>query len=128
MRIQTSDLPFKIDLPGAQARHLPGFGEASGSLAAEHFSLGAGADLAPLLVGLEHDACQSAHWGYVISGSVVVTYTGDPVEERCAAGDMFHWPAGHSVRVESDAELVMFSPQIDHGPVLDHLHAAMTAG
>ena len=29
---------------------------------------------------------------------------------------------------ESDAELVMFSPQADHGPVLDHLNAKMTGG
>jgi hypothetical protein len=57
-----------------------------------------------------------------------VTYSGDTADERCAAGDMFHWPAGHSVRVEEDAEIVMFSPQADHGPVLDHLNAQMTGG
>ena len=127
MRISRNDLPVKIDAPGAHARQLPDFGEATGSLAAEYFTLGAGADLAPLLQGLEHDACQSAHWGFVVKGAVVVSY-GDGTEETCSGGDVFYWPPGHSVRVESDAELVMFSPQADHVPVLDHILAKMAGG
>ena len=127
MRISRNDLPVKIDAPGAHARQLPDFGDASGSLAAEYFTLGAGADLAPLLQGLEHDACQSAHWGFVVKGGVVVSY-GDSTEETCSTGDVFYWPPGHSVRVESDAELVMFSPQADHVPVLDHILAKMAGG
>ena len=126
MRSPNNELPVKIDAPGAHARHLPDFGTASGALAAEYFTLGAGADLAPLLQGLEHDACQSAHWGFVVKGGVVVSY-GDGTEETCSAGDVFYWPPGHSVRVETDAELVMFSPQADHAPVLDHILAKMAA-
>jgi mannose-6-phosphate isomerase-like protein (cupin superfamily) len=124
MRIPKNDLPVKIDAPGAHARQLPDFGVAAGSLAAEYFTLGAGADLAPLLQGLEHDACQSAHWGFTVKGAVVVSYR-DGTEERCSAGDVFYWPPGHSVRVESDAELVMFSPQADHVPVLEHILGKM---
>lgn len=125
MHITKNDIPVKIDAPGAHARHLPDFGIATGSLAAEYFTLGAGADLAPLLVGLEHDACQSAHWGFMVVGDVVVSYTeGD--DERCSTGDLFYWPPGHSVRVDTDAELVMFSPQADHAPVLDHLLTKMS--
>ncbi len=127
MRIPKNDLPVKIDAPGAHARQLPDFGDAAGSLAAEYFTLGAGADLAPLLQGLEHDACQSAHWGFVVKGGVVVSYS-DGTEETCSTGDVFYWPPGHSVRVESDAELVMFSPQADHVPVLDHILAKMAGG
>ncbi len=61
MRITKNELPVKIDAPGAHARHLPDFGVASGALAAEYFTLGAGADLAPLLAGLDNDSCHSAH-------------------------------------------------------------------
>jgi hypothetical protein len=125
MHTPTTDLPVKIDAPGAHARQLPDFGTAAATLAAEYFTLGAGADLAPLLEGLEHDACQSAHWGYVVTGAVVVTYT-DGTDEECSKGDVFHWPPGHSVRVTDDAELVMFSPQNDHVPVLDHILAKMS--
>lgn len=124
MRIQKQDIPTRIDAPGAVARQLPDFGTASGTLGAEYFSLGAGADLAPLLVGLHDDLCQAAHWGYVISGAGVVTYA-DTASERCATGDVFYWPAGHTVRVEDDAELILFSPQDEHGVVLDHIKAAM---
>ena len=120
MHVSKPKIPTKIDAPGAVARQLPDFGVASGTLGAEYFTLAAGADLAPLLEGLEDDACQSPHWGYVLVGEVVVTYN-DGSTERCVTGDMFYWPPGHSVRVERAAELVLFSPQDEHTPVMDHI-------
>ena len=124
MHLQKQDIPVKIDAPGAVARQLPDFGVASGTIGAEYFSLGAGADLAPLLQGLEHDLCHAEHWGYVISGDVTVTYR-DGATEQCVGGDVFHWPAWHTVRVEEDAEIVLFSPQAEHTPVLDHIKHKM---
>lgn len=122
MRITRDDIPRRIDVPGAVARQVDGFGEATGfsGLGAEYFSLGAGTDIAPLLQGLDHDACQAPHWGYMISGTVVVSYT-DGTEETCTAEDLFHWPPGHSVRVVDDAEVILFSPQDEHGAVIDHM-------
>ena len=70
--------------------------------------------------------CHSPHWGYVIVGKVVVTYH-DGTEETCSTGDVFFWPSGHSVRVEQDAELVLFSPQREHGDVMDHILAKLAA-
>jgi hypothetical protein len=124
MHLQKQNIPVRIDAPGAIARQLPDFGVAEGTMGAEYFSLGAGADLAPLLVGLHDDLCQAAHWGYVISGAVVVTYT-DGSSERCSTGDVYFWPSGHTVRVEEDAEMILFSPQDDHGPVMDHIRNKM---
>lgn len=124
MHISKNDIPVRIDVPGAVARQLPDFGIASGTIGAEYFSMAAGTDLAPLLEGLVDDACHAAHWGYVITGDLVVTYT-DGTTERCAAGDVFHWPAGHSVRVDDDAELILFSPQVEHGHVIDHIAAKL---
>lgn len=125
MHISKNEIPARIDAPGAIARHLPDFGVASGPLAAEFFTLGGGVDLEPLLKGLEGDSCHSAHWGYMITGEVVVTYR-DEANETCSAGDVFHWPAGHSVRVVTDANVIMFSPQVEHGLVLDHILGQMT--
>jgi hypothetical protein len=128
MRIPQQDIPTKFDVPGAVARQVGDFGDASknGPLAAEYFSLAAGTDIAPLLVGLEDDACQAAHWGYLISGELVVAYT-DGTSDTCITGDMFHWPAGHSVRVVQDAEVVLISPHLEHAAVLDHMLERMGA-
>lgn len=126
MRIAKHEIPTKIDAPGAVARQLPGFGTAEGPLGAEYFSLAAGTDIAPLLQGLPGDACHAAHWGYVITGTLVVSYT-DGTSERCVGGDLFHWPAGHSVAVEHDAEVVLFSPVAAHTEVMDHMLRVMGA-
>lgn len=126
MRISSTDIPVKVDAPGAVARQLPDFGTADVVMGAEHFSLAKGTDLAPLLEGLEHDLCQAQHWGYVIAGVLVVTYA-DGTDERCVAGDLVHWPAGHTVRVDEDAELILFSPADAHGAVLDHIAGKVAA-
>lgn len=127
MRITKDDIPKKIDVPGAVARQVGDFGQASGygPLAAEYFSLGAGTDIAPLLQGLDDDACHAPHWGFVMSGEVVVTYTNGRGEESCAGDDLFYWPPGHSVRVVKDADVILFSPHVEHADVLDHMLAAM---
>jgi hypothetical protein len=128
MRIRKDDIPVKIDVPGAVVRQTTEFGDPSGhgALAAEYLSLGAGTDIAPLLQGLDDNACQAPHWGYVISGEVVVTYT-DGTEDTCRANELFYWPPGHSVRVVADAELILFSPRVEHLQVLDHMSAQMAA-
>ena len=124
MHLSKNDIPVKINAPGAVARQIPDFGVASGAIGAEYFTLSAGTDLAPLLKGLKGDACHAAHWGYMIAGDVVVTYT-DGSTEQCTTGEVFHWPPGHSVRVDRDAELILFSPQAEHTPVLDHILAQL---
>ena len=126
MRIAKTDIPTKIDVPGAVARQTSDFGDASkhGPLAAEWFSLGAGTDIAPLLEGLEDDGCQAPHWGYIISGHLVVTYT-DGETDTCTTGDVFYWPPGHTVRVVEDAEVILFSPHLEHAAVMDHMRQKM---
>lgn len=126
MRIDKKDIPVKMEAPGAIARLKTGFGDVKGygTLSAEYFSLGAGTDIAPLLQGLQGDLCQAPHWGYISQGEVTVKYA-DGSTEGIKAGDMFYWPPGHTVKVEKDAELIMFSPQHEHIEVLDHMMAKM---
>jgi len=128
MRMQKDDIPVKIDVPGAIARQAVDFGDATGfgSIGAEYFSLGAGTDIAPLLQGLDDDACHAPHWGYMISGEVVVSFT-NGTEETCTPSDLFYWPPGHSVRVVDDAEIILFSPQVEHSQVIDHMLAKMAS-
>jgi len=41
--------------------------------------------------------------------------------ETVNANDLFYWPPGHNVRVDADAEIIMFSPQHEHSLVIDHM-------
>lgn len=127
MHISKSDVPVKLDVPGAIARQVLNFGDATGygKIAGEYFLLSAGTDIAPLLQGLENDLCQSPHWGYMIEGEVTITYT-DGAEEIISGGDLFYWPPGHTVKVGVDAEVILFSPEADHCAVMNHMHAKLT--
>ena len=122
MRIAKQDIPVRIDVPGAVARQKTDFGSAAGfgMMSGEYFSLGAGTDIAPLLQGLKGDMCQSPHWGYVIQGELTVSYA-DGTDEVIRGGDLFYWPPGHTVKVGADAEVILFSPQHEHGEVIDHM-------
>ena len=126
MRISKDQIPAKIDVPGAVARQATDFGDATGfgRMSGEYFSLGAGTDIAPLLKGLKDDSCQAPHWGYMIAGELVVTYTDGRID-TCREHDLFYWPPGHSVRVEQDADVILFSPQTEHIEVMDHMLAKM---
>lgn len=92
MHLTKDAVPTKIDVPGAKARQVTDFGDASGygSIAGEYFTFGTGTDIAPLLPGLEGDSCHAPHWGYLIAGELVVTYTTAPTsaaqEETSSTG------------------------------------------
>lgn len=128
MRIAKQDVPTRIDVPGAKARQLTDFGDATGygMISGEFFSLAAGTDIAPLLQGLEGDLCHSPHWGYLLQGELTVTYA-DGRDERVSGGDLFYWPPGHTVKVAEDAEVILFSPQHEHGEVMDHMQRKLGA-
>ena len=123
MHIAKTDIPTKINVPGAVARQVLDFGDATGygKLAGEYFSLSEGTDIAPLLKGLEDDLCQSPHWGYLMEGEVTVTYK-EGQQETISGGDLFYWQPGHTVKVGKDAEIILFSPQDEHCKVVNHLH------
>jgi hypothetical protein len=123
MRIAKNELPIKINAPGAVARQQSDFGDAAGygKLGGEHFTMSAGTDISPLLHGLEDNLCQSPHWGYMIEGQVTVSYK-DGTSEQILSGDLFYWPPGHTVKVDQDSEFVLYSPQNEHTPVLEHIN------
>lgn len=122
MKIAKEKMEVKMQIPGAVIRQRTEFGDASGigTISGEYFSLSAGVDTTPLFMGLEGNLCQSPHWGYVVSGRLTTT-DADGVQETVSTHDMFYWPAGHNVKVEADAEIIMFSPQHEHSQVIDHM-------
>jgi len=122
MRVAKDDVEVRMEIPGAVIRQRTGFGDVSGfdMISGEYFTLSAGVDTTPLFQGLEGNLCQCPHWGFVLRGQITTT-DADGEQETVNANDLFYWPAGHNVRVDEDAEIVMFSPQREHTLVIDHM-------
>jgi len=128
MHISKSEVPTALSVPGAVARQITGFGDATGCgrMAAEYFSFGPGTDITPLLQGLEGNLCQSPHWGYVLEGGITVSYADGSVE-AVAGGDLFYLPPGHTVASLEGAEIVLFSPQNEHCAVVEHIRKQLAS-
>ncbi len=122
MKILKDDIEVKMQIPGAIIRQKTDFGDATGlgKISGEYFSLSAGVDTAPLFMGLEGNLCQCPHWGYLLSGQLTTT-DAEGIEESVNAKELFYWPSGHNVKVNEDAEIVMFSPQQEHTHVINHM-------
>lgn len=115
MKLRKENLPVALQLPVATFR----VGEWDDTSVA-FVTLKSGADATPLLQGLPGDVCQCPHWGYMLQGAIHVRYS-DGKEEVCRAGEMFYWPAGHTVWVEEDTSFVEFSPRKELKKVYDHI-------
>jgi hypothetical protein len=122
MRVAKEKIDVRLEIPGAVIRQRTNFGDASGfgAISSECFSLSAGVDTTPLFQGLEGDLCQCPHWGFVLHGQLTTT-DAKGARETVQANDLFYWPPGHNVKVDADAEIVMFSPQREHSRVIEHM-------
>jgi len=69
-------------------------------------------------------ASASRHRGTVLKGSIHVRYA-DGREEVVRAGDVYHWPPGHTVWVDEDYEAVEFSPSGPMCDLIDHLNSKL---
>jgi hypothetical protein len=129
MRVAKDNVDVQMEIPGAVIRQRKGFGDASGfdSISCEYFTLSAGVDTTPLFEGLEGDLCQCPHWGFVLSGQITTTDV-NGARETVDANDLFYWPPGHNVKVDADAEIVMFSPEREHSHVITHMVDKVNAG
>ncbi len=122
MRVPKDQVDVKLTIPGAVIRQRTEFGQVRGfdTISGEFFTLAEGVDTTPLFKGLDGDLCQCPHWGFILSGQVTTT-DASGAQETVRANDLFYWPPGHNVRVDADAEIIMFSPQREHTAVIDHM-------
>ena len=122
MRIAKDRVSVKMEIPGAKLRQEINFGDATGlgKISGEYFSLSAGVDTTPLFQGLENNLCQCPHWGFIIKGQITTTDS-KGTQETVNTNDLFYWPPGHNVKVDADAEIIMFSPQHEHSHVINHM-------
>jgi mannose-6-phosphate isomerase-like protein (cupin superfamily) len=70
--------------------------------------------------GWKETSVKCPHWGFVLRGELTTTDAAGK-QETVSADDLFYWPPGHNVRVDADAEIVMFSPQHEHSHVINHM-------
>ena len=124
MHLAKDDVDVKMQIPGAVLRQQLDFGDATGfgKISGEYFSLAAGVDTTPLFQGLHGNACQCPHWGFVLRGQITTTDQSG-ARETVKTNDLFYWPPGHNVKVDADAEIIIFSPQHPHTHVIDHMRA-----
>jgi Cupin domain len=86
----------------------------------------ADADLAPLFNGLPDDRCQCPHWGYVVKGRVMFTYS-DGHEEIYESGDAYYAPSGHLPHLYAGSEVVEFSPTAELAKTMEVVEKNMEA-
>lgn len=75
MHVTKNEVDVKMQIPGAVIRQRTDFGSVSGfdKISGEYFSLATGVDTKPLFMGLDGNACQCPHWGFVLSGQITTT-------------------------------------------------------
>ena len=122
MRVAKDNVVVRMEIPGAVIRQSMDFGDVSGygKISAEYFTLAAGVDTTPLFQGLEGNLCHCPHWGFVLRGQLTTT-DAKGERETVNANDLFYWPPWHNVKVDADAEIIMFSPQREHSHVINHM-------
>ena len=110
-------VPVVIEGGGVEVR----LTEIGGGMSAAFIRLPRGTDLGPALVGLDGDACQAPHWGYLRSGRLLMRSKGG--DSVYTAGQAFYWAPGHVPVALEDTEYVDFSPTEEFLPVVQHIRA-----
>lgn len=78
-------------------------------MAVRYARVPAGTDFSPVLEGLPDDRCPSPHWGIVLEGSIHLLHA-DGTEEVASAGQVYHWPAGHTAWTDEDVVFIEIGP------------------
>jgi hypothetical protein len=104
MGTHIDQMAVEIDNGELQTRYL----ELDG-MAIRHARVPAGADMSPLLQGLPGDRCPSPHWGIVLEGSIHMVHA-DGATETVRAGEVYHWPAGHTATTDEPVVFLEVGP------------------
>jgi uncharacterized cupin superfamily protein len=107
MGIRIDDLPVEV----RQGELVTRYAE-MGDMAIRHATLPPGTDMGPVLQGLPGDRCPSPHWGIVLEGEITLTHE-DGTEEVARAGEVYHWPAGHTGVSESGVTFIEIGPVVE---------------
>ncbi|UQX00223.1 hypothetical protein [Streptomyces sp. RerS4] len=97
--------------------------EIGGEMTAAFVHLPEGTDLTEAVKGQPDDMCQCPHWGYLVSGRLMMRTKGG--EEVYEAGQAFYWSPGHVPLALTDVDYVDFSPTDAFREIIDHVKSNM---
>lgn len=115
--INRTDMPMAVEGGGIEFRV-----DRAGENSVAWVRLPAGADLRPALAGLPDDLCACPHWGYMISGRLLM-HGKDGDTTTYEAGQAFYWAPGHAPEALEDCEYVDVSPSEELDLVVKHVQA-----
>lgn len=104
MATHVDDMPVEVSAGDLETRYLE-----LGEMAIRHARVPAGTDFGPVLAGLPNGRCPSPHWGIVLEGSLRLVHADGSVEVA-QAGDVYHWPAGHTATSDGGAVFLEVGP------------------
>lgn len=115
MHILKENLPVTMEAPRTKMHMQTGWGGM-----AVAYNVMPGVDSKPMFKGLPNDSCPAPHWGYMLKGTMHLTYN-DGTKETVSTGDLFYMPAGHNATADSEIAWIEFSPEKELKQVFDHL-------
>lgn len=120
MATPIQDMPVEVAQGDLETRYVE-----LGDMAIRHARIPAGTDFGPVLQGLPGDRCPSPHWGIVLEGSIRLEHADGSVED-VRAGEVYHWPSGHTATSSAGAVFIEVGPV---GPMREfHEHAQRVFG
>ena len=86
-------------------------------------------DCSPGYIGLPGDVCHCPHYGYVFKGRLRAEYPGtDWPAEVAGEGDVYFFPAGHTLIYEEESEVLELNPAAALASLMDHFERVLAAG
>jgi hypothetical protein len=86
-------------------------------------------DCAPAYAGLPGGVCPCPHYGYVLQGRVRVRYPGtDWPDEVASTGELYFFPAGHTIEYEEHSEVIELNPAAALQGLMDHFETMLATG
>ncbi len=114
MATPIKELPIEVSQGELETRYVE-----MGELAIRHVHLPAGTDMSPVLQGLPGDRCPSPHWGIVLEGAITIEHA-DGAFETASAGEVFHWPAGHTGTTDGPCTFLEIGPVAEMRAFSEH--------
>lgn len=104
MQMKPENLPIIFERGGSSLR-----GAEWGGMVVLLYTIPAGTDMQPLMLGMPDDLCQCPHWGYVLKGRIRIKHPDS--DQVVTSGELFYVEPAHVPYFEEDTQMIEFSPK-----------------